>query len=65
MDIQWGSEIRPFEIQKHLKSSLFELQISTGFKWLGFSYGCKLESQPFENQTIQNLDVFVRISNSF
>ena len=28
--IQWGSEIRPFEIRKHLKSGLFEGQISNG-----------------------------------
>ena len=38
--IQWGSEIRRFEIRKHLKSRLFEDRISNGpvFKWLGFSY---------------------------
>ena len=42
--IQWGSEIRPCEIRKHLKSGLFEGRISNGpvFKWSGFSY------QPFE-----------------
>ena len=45
--IQWGSEIRPFEIRKHLKSGLFEGRISNGpvFKWSGFSY------QPFEIRT--------------
>ena len=44
MSVQWGSEIRPFEIRKHLKSGLFEGRISNGlvFKWSGFSY------QPFE-----------------
>ena len=36
--IQWGSEIWPFKIWKHLKSGLFEGQISNGsvFKWSGF-----------------------------
>ena len=45
--IQWGSEIRPFEIWKQLLSGLFEGQISNGpvSKWLGFSY------QPFEIRT--------------
>ena len=32
LDAQWGSEIRPFEIRKHLKSGLFEGQISNGFR---------------------------------
>ena len=38
--LQWGSEIRPFEIWKHSKSALFEGHISNGtvFKWSGFSY---------------------------
>ena len=38
---QWGSEIQTFKIWKHLKSRLFEDQISNGqvFKWLGFHYG--------------------------
>ena len=38
--IQWGSEIRPFEIRKHLESRLFEGWISNGpvFKCLGFTY---------------------------
>ena len=30
INIQWGSEIRPFEIRKHLKSGLFEGLISNG-----------------------------------
>ena len=44
LSIQWWSEIRPFEIQKHLKSGLFEGPISNGpvFKWSGFSYGYSL-----------------------
>ena len=39
-NIQWGSGIQPFEIQKNLKSRLFEGWISNGlvFKWLGFSF---------------------------
>ena len=46
--IQWGSEIQPFEIRKHLNSGLFEGRILNGpvFKWSGFSYSY---SQPFEN----------------
>ena len=41
LNIQWGSEIRPFEIPKPLKSRLSEGQISNGlvFKWSGFSNG--------------------------
>ena len=41
LQIHWGSEIRPFKIRKHLKSRLFEGQISNGqvFKWCGFRYG--------------------------
>ena len=37
--IQKGSEIRPFEIRKYLKSGLLEGRVSNGpvFKWLGFS----------------------------
>ena len=37
--MQWGSEIRPFKIWKHLKYGLFEGQISNGtvFKCSGFS----------------------------
>ena len=31
LEIQWGSEIRPFEIRKHLKSGLFEGRISNGW----------------------------------
>ena len=63
-EIQWGSEIRPFEIWKHLKSGLFEGQISNGpvFKWSCFSYGYSynpnhLNTRPFK--------CFVRISNGF
>ena len=48
-----------------LKSELFEGLIynSAVFKWSGFSYGHSPTSQPFENQTIQNTDVFLQISN--
>ena len=28
--IQWGSEIRPFEVRKHSKSGLYEGRISNG-----------------------------------
>ena len=31
LSIQWGSEIQPFEIWKHLKSKLFEGRISNGW----------------------------------
>ena len=39
--VQWGSEIWPFKIRKHLKSGLFEDQIpnSPDFKGSGNSYG--------------------------
>ena len=67
--LQWGSEIRPFEIRKHSKSGLFESRISNGpvFKWSGFSY------QPFEIQTflsgfqmvLTKWRPFVRISNGW
>ena len=38
---QWGSEIWPYKIRKHLKSRLFEGRISNGpvFKWSGFCNG--------------------------
>ena len=55
---QWGSEIWPFEIWKHLKSVLFEGRISNGpvFKWSGFGYGYSyspnyLKTGPLEIQT--------------
>ena len=54
--IQWGSEIRPFEIRRHLKSGLFEGQISNGRALV-----MAIAIVP----TIQNPDVFVRISNIF
>ena len=58
--LQWGSEIRPFEIWKHSKSALFEGHISNGtvFKWSGFSYGYSNSPNHFEKRTIQNLDFF-------
>ena len=34
--IQWGFEIRPLKIQKHLKSGLFEGRISNGLYVVGF-----------------------------
>ena len=34
--LQWGSEIRPFEIPKHSKSGLFEGRISNGLYVVGF-----------------------------
>ena len=54
--IQWGTENRTFENQKHLKSEIFEGQISNGpvLKWSGFSYGYSpnhLKTRPFEVQT--------------
>ena len=49
---KWGSEIQLFKIWKHLKSIFFS---GSYFKGLWF--------QPFENQTIKNLDIFVHISN--
>ena len=52
----------PFEIRKNSKSGLFKGQISNGlvFKWSGYSY-----TQPCDNQTAQNPDFFVRISNGW
>ena len=40
MCLQWGSEIGPFKIRKHLKSGLFEDQISNGpfYKCHSFSH---------------------------
>ena len=37
---QWGSEIRPFEIQKYLESRILEVRISNGpvFKGTGYSF---------------------------
>ena len=38
--VQWGSDIQPFEIQKHLKSGLFERWISNGpVDWLWWLRG--------------------------
>ena len=52
------SEMGPFEIQKNLKSGLFEGQILNGpvFKWSGFNNGYSyspnhLKTRPFETQT--------------
>ena len=52
-------------IISHCKSELYEGRISNGpiFKWLGFSYG--YESQPFQNEIIQNLDIFIQISHGW
>ena len=50
--IQWGSDIRPFKIRKHLKSGLIEGRITNGQA---------LALIP----TIQNPEVFVRISNGW
>ena len=35
LQLQWGSEIRPFEIPKHWKLGLFEDQISNDFRQNG------------------------------
>ena len=50
MCLQWGSEIGPFKIRKHLKSGLFEDQISNGpfYKWHSFSHS--QWSQPFKTE---------------
>ena len=57
MTIQWGSEIRTFKIQKHLKSGLFE-----GPR---FSNGRALAMAIALVPTIWNLDIFVPILNVF
>ena len=54
--LQWGSETQPFEVQRHLKSGLFEGQISNGHV-----SAMEIAIVP----TIQNPEVFVRISNGF
>ena len=36
MNVQWGSEIRPFENRKHSKSGHFEGRISNGKKQDGY-----------------------------
>ena len=58
--IQWGSEIRPFEIRKRLKSWLFEGGISNGpvFKRSGLRYG---DFKWFSTKW----GTFVRISNGW
>ena len=53
--IQWGS--KPFENWKHLKYGLFEGRISNGWAMV-------IAIVPtIQNQTIQNLDIFVWILN--
>ena len=77
-NIQWRSEIWPFEIRKHLKSWLFEGWISNGpvFKWMGFSYGYSpnhSKTGPFKIRTIlsgfkmflRKWHLFVWISNGW
>ena len=44
--IQWGSEIQPFKIQKHLKSGLFEYQISNGPDLKGSGYSLTYSNGP-------------------
>ena len=61
IQIQWGSEIRPFEIQKLKKSWLFEGRISKG----RFSNGWVLAMAIAIIPTIFNPDVFIQISNDF
>ena len=64
-DVQWGSEIGTFEIQKHLKCRVFEGQISNGFwqKWQPFvcisngwlqDFRSHSKSGPFATQPIFN-----------
>ena len=65
--LQWGSEIQTtvgIWNQTILIPEAFEIRTfwRSDFKWSGFSYGM---SQTFENWTIQNSDIFVRISNGF
>ena len=53
VNVQWGSEIRSFDIWKHLKSELFEGQISNGpgFKWSrNFTFLLLLLVQPYWKQ---------------
>ena len=56
--VQWGSEIRPFKIWKHLKSRLFEGEISNGlvFKWFWLSNGRALARPIVIVPTIRKLD---------
>ena len=70
--IKWGSKIKPFEIQKHLNSWLFEHWISNGPVFKGSGYSCSysyspnhLKTGPFKNQTTWKHDILVRISNGF
>ena len=56
---QWGSEIWPFEIRKHLKSGLFKGRFSNG-------QALAIAIVPtIKFWTIQNPDIFVWISNGF
>ena len=67
--LQWGLEIRLFEIWKHLKSQLLESWILNGpfFKWLGLGFSPKdsksrhffvLFSYPFDISKICNPSSF-------
>ena len=61
MNIQWGSEIRPLEIRKHLKCGLFEGRISNGPYVVGFqmvpNIGNLDHSNTEQRLIIQNLDM--------
>ena len=67
LSVHWGSEIRPFEILKHLKSVLFEDLISNGsvFNDLGCSLSLSYGSNHLKTRPLQNLYIFVWILNGF
>ena len=66
------SLIKPVTMKKsgdlksgHSKSRLFEVWISNGPVFDGLGTIVLLWTRPFENRIIQNLDIFVWISNGF
>ena len=53
--VQWGSEYRPFEYQKHLNTELFEVQISNGLVFKCYVL-CTRPTIQIPNQYIRKQD---------
>ena len=67
MTVQWPKLQWGFKIQKHLKSSLFEGQISNGpvFNWSDFNYCYSYSPNHSKTRLLKNPEVFIQISNGF
>ena len=66
LPVQWGSEIRPFEIQKHLKSELLKVgfqMVQSSNVWALALRPNHLKTGPFEIQLLKKWRPLVRISN--